>query len=62
MVLKPRAMADALRYFDSAIKGQFNPYDEDGEEEFEIPLTGAPDILTINLEAGYLKLTKFASA
>jgi hypothetical protein len=58
-LLKPRTLAELHRYFDSAIKGQFNPYDEECEEEYEIPIIGAPDKPAINLVAGYLKLQKF---
>lgn len=46
-----------MKEFDT-IKREFNPLDGDCEEEFEIPLRGAPEMPHIGLEEGHLKLTK----
>jgi hypothetical protein len=53
-----RRAAEAARYFDSGLKRNFNPYDSDCEANYEIPLTGAPDVDEIGLEAGYLNLRR----
>jgi hypothetical protein len=60
-ILTPRILSGAQRHFDSLIKCQYNPYDEYSEEEYEVPLPGAPDQTEISLEGGYLKLTKYKS-
>ena len=59
-LLKPRTLAEALDHFDTAIKRQFDPYSMDCEEEYEIPLTGAPDMPELDVVAGYLTLQKFS--
>jgi hypothetical protein len=58
-LLTERRLAESRRHFDSAIKRQYNPYDDHGETEFEIPLTGAPDVPDVGLEEGYLTLSKY---
>lgn len=60
-VLTPRVLLGAQRHFENLIKCQYNPYDEYTEEEYEIPLTGAPDRPEIALEGGFLNLTKLRS-
>jgi hypothetical protein len=57
-LLTPKRLSGTQRHFDTLIKCQYNPY-EYCEEEYEIPLPGAPDQPEIALEGGYLKLTKF---
>jgi hypothetical protein len=59
-LLKPRTLEEALNYFENGIKRQYNPYSCDCDDVYEIPIAGAPDILAIGLEAGYLQLTRFA--
>lgn len=54
-----RRETDARTFFDNAIKRQFNPYDRDNEETYEIPLNNSPDIPEIGLTDGYLSLGKF---
>jgi hypothetical protein len=51
-------MYEIMRHFDTVIKCQYNPYDSRCEDEYEIPIAGAPNIPEINLEEGYLTLTK----
>jgi hypothetical protein len=61
-VLTPKRLLEAIRHFEGNLKLNFDPYDQTFcDEEFEIPLPGAPDILSIDLEAGYLKLSKYDS-
>jgi hypothetical protein len=48
----------ARRHFETMIKSQYNGYDEDNEEEYEIPLPGWPDQPEIALEDGFLKLSR----
>ena len=57
-LLKPRTLEEAVNHFENAIKRQYNPYLQDCEDEYEIPLAGAPDIPPIDLEAGYLRFTR----
>jgi hypothetical protein len=58
-ILTEKRLAESRRHFDSAIKRQYNPYDDHGETEFEIPLTGAPDLPAVGLEEGYLTLSTY---
>lgn len=58
-VLTPKRMMEAVRNFDGNLKLNFDPYDESCDKEFEIPLPGAPDIPSVGLEEGYLKLSKY---
>jgi hypothetical protein len=60
-ILTERRLAEANRHFDTVIKRQYNPYDENCEAEFEIPLNGAPDLPDVGLEEGYLALSKYVS-
>jgi hypothetical protein len=57
-ILTPKRILEFKRQFDSFIKRQFDPFDEDCEEEYEVNLAGAPDIPEVGLEAGYLKIKK----
>ena len=57
-ILNGKCLTEALRNFETTIKCQFNPLSEGCDSEFEIPVPGAPDIPSIGLESGYLKLTK----
>lgn len=58
-VLTPKRVQEAVTQFEGKLKLNFNPYEDYCDNEFEIPLPGAPDIPSVNLEAGYLKLTKY---
>jgi len=57
-LLKARTLDEAVNYFESAIKRQYNPYAQDCEDEYEIPMAGVADIPAIGLEAGYLLFTR----
>jgi hypothetical protein len=59
--LTNKRLATLVRHFDSSIKREYNPYSEDCDDEFEIPVAGAMDIPEINLEDGYLRLSKSMS-
>lgn len=54
-------MSELVRYFDSTIKRQFNPYDSACDTEFEVSIAGVSDIPEIGLEDGYLTLSKLGS-
>ena len=56
---KPRTLDEAVNHFENAIKRQHNPYSQDCEEEYEIPMAGVVDIPHIGLEAGYLRFSRF---
>jgi hypothetical protein len=56
-ILTKKTAVECLRYFES-IKREFNPYDPDCENDFEIPIRGAPEMPEIGLEEGHLKLSK----
>jgi hypothetical protein len=49
----------AIKNFEGNLKFVFDPFSEDCDDEFEVPLPGAPDIPDIGLEEGYLKLSKY---
>jgi len=52
-------LTNAVKAFEGGIKFQFDPYDEDCEQEYEIPLRGAPDIPDLDLHDGYLTIRKY---
>jgi hypothetical protein len=54
-------LIDAIRNFDCSFKVDFDPYSPDCEDEYEVPLPGAPNIPSMGLEEGYLKLSKYPS-
>jgi hypothetical protein len=56
-ILTKKAAVDCLKNFEN-IKREFNPYDQDCENEYEIPIKGAPEMPEIGLEEGHLKLSK----
>lgn len=58
-ILTSKRSLEALRHFDIYIKCQFNPYEDDCDEEYEICLAGAPDTPDVGLKAGYLILKKY---
>jgi hypothetical protein len=58
-VLTDRRLKDMVRNFDMQIKRVFNPFDARCDSEFELPVTGVSDMPEINLEDGYLTLTRF---
>lgn len=60
-ILTRKRLKYAIRYFDRSIKYSF-PYDEYCDTEYDVPLPGAPDVLAIGLEDGYLKLSKFRNS
>lgn len=55
-ILNPRVSAEIISQFET-IKRRFNPY-EGGEDDYDVPLRGAPEMPHIGLEEGYLKLSK----
>lgn len=55
-------LSNAVKAFEGAIKFQFDPFDDDCDTEYEIPLRGAPNIPSIGLEEGYLKISKYVSS
>jgi len=58
-VLTPRRVAEAVNSFERNIKFTYDPYTvSDQEDNFEIPLPGAPDLPDINLLEGYLTLSR----
>lgn len=58
-ILTRKSLEYAIRYFERSIKRSFNPYDAYCDTEYDVPLPGAPDVLAIGLEDGYLTLSKF---
>ena len=50
-----------MRQFDT-IKKDFDPFEEECEQEYEIPIRGAPEIPEIGLEEGHLKLSKYVTS
>ena len=52
-------MQNAVKAFEGNIKFQFDPYSDGCEAEFEFPLRGAPDIPSIGLEEGYIKVSRY---
>ena len=58
-ILTPRRLAEAVKNFEGNIKIYFDPFDEDCEDEYEIPLPGAPDIPSIGLVEGFITLSKY---
>lgn len=61
-ILTPESLEEPMGKFDSTIKRQFNPYEADCEDEYQIRLSGnPPDIPEAGLEAGYLKVTKYCT-
>jgi hypothetical protein len=50
-----------VKTFESAIKFHFNPYSDDCEDEFEIPIRGKgiPEIPEIGLEDGTLNISRY---
>lgn len=60
-ILTARRLNEAIRYFENSIKRAFNPFDDACDDEYDIPLSGAKDMPSIDLEDGYLKLSKFNS-
>ena len=59
-IITERRLEEAKRCFETTIKCVFNPLAPDCEDEYEIPLPGARDVLPIGLEGGYLALSKYA--
>jgi hypothetical protein len=62
-ILTPERLVEPIDSFDTVLKRQFNPYDKDCEDEYQIRFSGPspPDIPEVGLEAGYMKLTKYLS-
>lgn len=60
-ILTTRRLAEAIGCFETTIKCQFNPFSSLVEDEYEIPLPGAPDLPLIGLEGGYLTLYMYLS-
>jgi hypothetical protein len=60
-ILTPKRVNEAIRFFESSIKQAFNPFDIASDDEYEIPLFGAPDVAHIGLDDNYLTLKKYES-
>jgi hypothetical protein len=56
--LDEKRMTELVRYFDSSIKRQFNPFDPLCDIDFEVPISGIQDMPQIGLRDGYLMLTR----
>jgi hypothetical protein len=61
-LLTARRLVEARKHFNNSIKTQFNPYDVDCEETFEVPFPGTADVPAMDLEAGYLRLQRLREA
>jgi hypothetical protein len=59
-VLTKAMLENAVKSFEGAMKFQFDPFSEDCDAEFEVPLRRAPNMPNIGLEDGYLKVTRYA--
>ena len=57
-ILTRKCIVETVRQFDT-IKKEFDPFEGDCEEEYEIPIKGAPEMPEIGLTEGYLKLSKY---
>jgi hypothetical protein len=57
-LLNPRRLQEALKHFSNSIKFQFNPFDVDCQESYEVPFPGTADVPSMDLEAGYLRLQR----
>jgi hypothetical protein len=57
-VLTDKRLAEAKHCFETSIKIQFDGFDSEFDDDFEVPLNGADDLPDCGLEAGYLKLNK----
>jgi hypothetical protein len=58
-VLTPKRIAEAVNSFENNIKFTFNPYSDDEEDAFEIPLPGAADIPEAKLQDGYILISRY---
>lgn len=58
-ILTPKMIQNAVKTFEGNVKFQFDPYSDGCEAEFEFPLRGAPDIPSIGLEEGYIKVSRY---
>lgn len=57
-ILTPRCLADAVKNFEEGLKQDFDPFSNDCDDEFEIPLPGIPDNESLGIIAGYITLPK----
>jgi hypothetical protein len=61
-ILTAESLEEPMTNFENALKRNFNPYEPDCEEAYEIRLSGRPpDIPEAGLEAGYIKVTKYCT-
>jgi hypothetical protein len=58
-ILDGKRVTALVRHFDSTIKREYNPFDPDCDNEFEIPLAGVTDIPELGIEDGYLRLQAY---
>lgn len=58
-ILNARTLAEALRNFETQIKCQFNPEGSGCQSFFEVPIPGAPDLPEIELEGGFMTLSRY---
>jgi hypothetical protein len=57
--LTPKRLTEAMTKFELNLKFEFDPFPQDCDDSFEIPLTGAPDIAAIGLKGGYITFSKY---
>jgi hypothetical protein len=61
-VLSPALLPIPMNTFENGLKKQFNPYEPDCDETYEIGFgSHAPDVPEAGLEGGYMRLTKYIS-
>jgi hypothetical protein len=58
-VLTTSCLEEAFSMFDTRVKCQFNPLSGDCEREYRIPLPGAPNVVHLGLDGGFLRLSKY---
>jgi len=58
-VLTAKRITDLKHYFETAIKRQFNPLNSSADTDFEIPIAGVRDMLSLGFKDGYLTLRWF---
>jgi hypothetical protein len=61
-LLRGKRINAAVSYFENTIKRQFYPYDNSCDLGYQIPLNCGEDYPSIELEDGYLKMTKSYSS
>jgi hypothetical protein len=57
-ILTERTLMGTMLHFENTIKRNFNPYNPSCDDEYEVPICGAPDQEDIGLLSGYLTLSR----